>query len=216
MHRQNIGHSRGSHQKFGRSGDGSSSDGQAHSSSSAGSNKQSRPVIRPSSNPANKVRTPEPPIADLDQEKLPMSPETTRREHSSFTLNGHQISETYKPRRSVNGSSPKALSPVSSPNRTTPRLSPTNSPPILTSSISRPVRTDSPRPRPLHQYVPTQPRRSGTPNWVLKQEYKVKLIGIPKHYWTKDVYFVMSGFGNVTRIDIQVIDRNNNAWVIFQ
>lgn len=44
----------------------------------------------------------------------------------------------------------------------------------------------------------------------------MKVFGIPKYQWTKDVYFAMSSYGNVTRIEMEPGNRDNGAWVVFQ
>ncbi|UPX13823.1 RNA-directed RNA polymerase [Ascochyta rabiei] len=113
---------------------------------------------------------------------------------SSFTLNGHQIRETYKPRLSAASSSTKP-----SPTVTT----------VLKSNIARQQSSS--------QYVLNRSLISTAPSsWALNQELKVKILGIHKKYWTKDVYFAMSELGTVTKIDIQSCSRDNNVWVIFQ
>ena len=44
----------------------------------------------------------------------------------------------------------------------------------------------------------------------------MEIFGIPKHQWTKDVYFAMSIHGTVTKIDMKQGSRDNGAWVVFQ
>lgn len=53
-------------------------------------------------------------------------------------------------------------------------------------------------------------------NWTPKSESKVRIMGIPKHCWTKDIYTTMSHFGTVIRVEMEVRIHGNNAWVEFQ
>ncbi|KAF9698680.1 hypothetical protein EKO04_002950 [Ascochyta lentis] len=197
MNRQTHGRSQGGYRAYGRSNDSGSSDGQAHSTSSGGSNRQSghtRPVIRPSSTPVSRVRTPEQSNAGPSQVGTPPGSVTPGSEQSSFTLNGHQIRETYKPRPSAKSNPTQPSSPIS---------------PVVKDRTS--VQRSG------NQYVLNRPLIRNTPShWALKQEFKVKLLGIPQQYWTKDVYLAMSKFGTVTKIDMQTGSRDYNAWVIFQ
>jgi RNA-dependent RNA polymerase len=50
------------------------------------------------------------------------------------------------------------------------------------------------------------------------QESKFKLLGIPKNYWTKEIYQAMSAYGNVFRIEMEVSSRDSssNAYVVFR
>jgi RNA-dependent RNA polymerase len=52
--------------------------------------------------------------------------------------------------------------------------------------------------------------------WASEQEEKIKLQGLPKQYWTKDLYETMSRYGNVINIEMGTGMRHNDAWVIFQ
>ncbi|KAF2632565.1 RdRP-domain-containing protein, partial [Macroventuria anomochaeta] len=115
-------------------------------------------------------------------------------EQSSFTLNGHQISEMFKARSSATASPPKPSTPVSPA-----------------------TRIDSPRQPSNHQNASSRPlTRNTRGQWDLEQEFKVKIFGIPKQYWTKDIYFATSRFGTVTRIEMELLSRDNNAWVTLQ
>ncbi|KAJ4362196.1 hypothetical protein N0V95_001544 [Ascochyta clinopodiicola] len=196
MHRRTNDRPRRDHRGYGRAGDSGSSDGQAYSSSSGGSNRQpgfARPIIKASANPVSRVRTPEQSNAGLDRVDKPEEPVTPGREQSSFTLNGHQIRETYKPR----------LSATSSPKKPSPPVTPVAKSPVSRQQSASQYVSDEPR-------IPAPP-----PQWALEQELKVKILGIPKRYWTKDVYFAMSKLGMVVQIDMQIGSRDNNAWVIF-
>lgn len=198
MRRQNSGRPYGGYRGHGNHGDSGSSDGLTQSSSSDGSNKQpnhTRPVIRPSSKaPFNRVRTPEQLNDGPNQLDSPLAPVTPGSEQTSFTLNGHQINETYKPRTSPI---------VRQPNPSSPR--------------SPAPRADDCRQRPDGQSASNRPPTRNTRGYsVEEQEFKVKILGIPKRCWTKDVYFAVSRFGTVTRIEMEIGSRDNNAWVIFQ
>ncbi|KAF3040260.1 hypothetical protein E8E12_003541 [Didymella heteroderae] len=189
MRRQTT--SRPGYRSYGFQGDGDSSDGPTYSSSSGGSSKEGGParsVIRLSSNPVSRVRTPEQHGSRADS---PMGPETPASGRSSFTLNGQQINKTYKPRLRDKASSPKPSTRVS--------------PEICSSSFLQRTYTQNTASRP-----PT------CSHWALQQELKVKIFGIPKHHWIKDVYFAMSSHGNVIKVDMEPGSRDNNAWVVFQ
>jgi hypothetical protein len=184
------------YRSYGFQDDGNSSDGPTYSSSSGGTSKDgglTRPVIRPTLNPVSRVKTPEHPYTYPSRADSPMAPETPNGERSSFSLNGQQINETYKPRPSSTASPPKPL---------TPALSAFQS---------------SPRQRAYPQHASNRPlTRNTRGHWALQQELKVKVLGVPKQHWTKDVYFAMSSYGNVTKVDMEPGTRDNNAWVIFQ
>lgn len=241
MHRQTNDRPQGYHRGNGRYGDSGSSDGCAYSSSSGGSNRpagQARPVIRPFAKPVSRVRTPEQSNTVLDQIDSPTVPDTPGSERASFTLNGHQIRETYTPRLSVNTSPPKSESSASlAIGSMSTRPSPAASPPTASSPTARSPTARSPTASsPIAKILGTRAGRNGDPlprldsqptfkssitrnarlHWALKQEFKVKLLGIPKHFWIKDIYFATSKFGTVTKIDIQPGSRDNNARVIFQ
>ncbi|KAJ8111954.1 hypothetical protein OPT61_g5568 [Boeremia exigua] len=174
-----------------------SADGLAKSSSSSGSGRQAglaRPVIRPSSNPINRVRTPNQPQEGYSCPDSPMAPGAPVSELSSFTLNGQQINETYKQRLSTN----------TSPQKPSPPTSPAS-------------RAGGPRHRANSQYPPTKPATRNTQgHWALQQVTKLKILGLPKRCWTKDVYFLLSRFGTVVKIDMEAGSRDNNAYVVFQ
>lgn len=201
MRHQSNGRPYGGYRGYGSHGDSGSSDGLAYSSSSGGTNRQggpTRPIIKPSSNPVSRVRTPEQTNADSQRVDSPMAMETPGSERSSFNLNGHHISETYKPRTSITTSRRKSL---------------TSTPPPTSSAIE----SNSPHQRPDNRYAANRPvTRNTRGHWALEQESKVRIFGIPKNYWTKDVYFAMSGFGTVTRIEMETTGRDYNAWVMFQ
>lgn len=56
----------------------------------------------------------------------------------------------------------------------------------------------------------------GAKNWAHSQEVKIKLYGIRKNYWTKEVYQAMSRYGNVFKIDMEPNSRDCNAFVVFR
>jgi RNA-dependent RNA polymerase len=52
--------------------------------------------------------------------------------------------------------------------------------------------------------------------WADLQEHKIKVLGLPKTCWTKEVCEGLSLYGNVVRVEIELGSRNYNAWVTFQ
>lgn len=50
------------------------------------------------------------------------------------------------------------------------------------------------------------------------QESKYRLLGLPKTYWTKEVYQAMSSYGSVFRIEMEMSrsDSSYNAYVVFR
>lgn len=197
MQRRKSGRPQGGYRGYGNYGDSDTSDGLAYSSSSGSSNRQAgptRPIIKPPSKPVSRVGTPEQVNTGPTRVVSPLAPAAPGNERSSFLLNSHQISETYKL-----------------------RLSPTASPPKPSTSISPAIRSGSPRQRSDSQYMSNRPlRRNVRRHWALEQESKIRIVGIPKYCWTKDVYFSTSSFGTVTRIEMEGGSRYNNAWVSYQ
>lgn len=175
-------------------GDGTSSDVPTYSSSSSGTSKDGGPtydVINPAYNPVSRMKTPERHLSRADS---PLAPETPIGERSSFSLSGQQMNETYEPRYRFIASSPNPPSSV-------PRASSISSAPG----------------RAYTQPISSRPRiRNTRSQWASQQESKVKVFGIPRHQRTKDVYFAMSSYGNVMRIEMEPGSRNNGAWVVFQ
>ncbi|KAF1934276.1 RdRP-domain-containing protein [Didymella exigua CBS 183.55] len=196
MRRQTSGRVQSDYRSYGYQGDGNSSDGPTYLNSSGGSSNQdgpTRPVIRPS-NRVSHLKTPELPRVTPSGAESPMASETRTSERPTFSLNGQQIKETYKPRLRAATSSPRPSTPV-----------------------SRAFRTNSPGQRANTQNTSNRPlTRNTRGHWALQQELKVKILGITKKQWTKDVYFAVSNYGNVTRIDMEAGSRDNNAWVVFQ
>ncbi|KAF2132226.1 RdRP-domain-containing protein [Dothidotthia symphoricarpi CBS 119687] len=72
----------------------------------------------------------------------------------------------------------------------------------------------TPTPRSGQHPQSTLTLKSDGKHWARLQEYKVKVLGIRKSYWTNDVYDAMSQYGTVVRIEIQTGGRDNNAWVV--
>lgn len=230
MHRQ--GHLRpqngyGESRSHGGSG---SSDGLALSSSSGGTNGQARlarPVVKPftsgsyssdgtngqtrldhpvfkhSSSPVNRAKTPEQSHATHGRADSSMSPGRPNREHSSFTLNGQQINETWKPRPSAFAGPTQISTPMSTP------MSPAKI-------------TDRPLLCADTQHASEgQTLRKHHSQWASRQESKVKILRLPSRWWTQDVYHAMSRLGTVVKIEMENGGRNNgnrdnNAWVTFQ
>jgi RNA-dependent RNA polymerase len=197
MQRRENGRPQGGYRGYGNHGDSDRSDGVAYSSSSSESNGQAfptRPVIKHPSNPTSRVGTPEQVNTGPARVDSSLAPTTPSNERSSFLLNGHQVIEFYKPRLSMTASPPKPSTPVS---------------PV--------IRNGSPRQRSDSQCMSNGTfRRNIRGHWALEQESKIRIVGIPKYCWTKDVYFAMSSFGTVTRIEMEGGSRDNNAWVIYQ
>ena len=196
MRRQPDSRLQSGHTGDGDYGDTSSSDGIARSTGSGDSDRQAatRPVIRAPSSFISRVSTPDQPFASPRQVSSPFSPRTPVSERTIYDANGQSIHETYKWRPSTN----------TSPARSPPPVSPA-------------IRTGSPRQRSNAQNVSNRPQTRNIPgHWAMGQESKVKILGIPKQCWTKDVYFSMSRFGTVVRVDMEVCSRDNNAWVVYQ
>ena len=202
MRCQNDRRPRSGNGEYCRFGDNSSSDSQVYSSSSGGSSRpvrSNRPIIRPSSNPVSHVRTPEQHNAGRNRADSPMVLEAPGIGRSASTLHGYQTSDTYKSRLSTTTNSPKQSSPIPSAATTT-----TNN-------------NNNARQHHKAQYISSRLLTSNAgSHWALEQELKLKLVGIPKRHWTNDIYFAMSEFGTVMKIDIQIGSRDNIAWVIFQ
>jgi RNA-dependent RNA polymerase len=120
---------------------------------------------------------------------------TPTRDQSTFTMNGHVVTETYKRSGSALSTSTRSYGSPSTPTRGAyggDSLSP---------------QTISPRPIAKH----------GEKNWAQGQEYKIKILDMPNTCWTREVHEAMSSYGNVVRIEIQSAGgRDNNAWVVFQ
>ena len=110
-------------------------------------------------------------------------------------MNGNTISETYKPSGSAVSTPSKPHGLPSTPTRS-----------AYGGDASGHQRTT---PRPI--------TKKGGNNWAYEQEYKIKVLDLPKNCWTGEVHKAMSRYGNVVRVEIQLgADNNNNAWVLFQ
>lgn len=109
-------------------------------------------------------------------------------------MNGQQIIETHKPRMDAVSDTTK-LSTSVHPTLVSKRRD-------LSASSQRPGNSQMP---------------SSQNNWYSQQDIKLKITGIPKSYWTKDVYSAMTHFGTVVRVEMDDIRaRDNTAWVDFQ
>jgi hypothetical protein len=53
-------------------------------------------------------------------------------------------------------------------------------------------------------------------NWAHHQEFKIKVLGLPRGCWTQTVYEVLSKHGKIVRIEMQLGSMDCNAWVTFQ
>jgi RNA-dependent RNA polymerase len=176
----------------GRGGSSGARGGRKYSSSSGSSNSQHRrPVLRQS--PALRGRVTSPVQRAQEATRLD-SPVTPTKEQSSFTLSSNNISEIYTPSRSANILSPRS------------RASP-----------STPTRNNYGRNTPPYQHPVQKPiTRNGNLNWAYQQECKIKLLGMPKTCWTKQVFKTISQYGAVMRIEMQQGSLVNNAWVTLQ
>lgn len=180
------------YRSYGSQGDSNSSDGPTCTSSSEGTSKEdTRPVIRSSSSIVNRVKTPE---QHVSRANSPTSLANTARERSFFSMNGQQIKETYRPRYGA----------IVSPAKPSTQM-----PPV--------VHTHTPPPRIHAQNASIRPlTRNMRGHWALQQEFKVRIFGIPTHQWTREVYFAMSTYGNVIKVDMDPGSRDNSAWVVYQ
>ena len=192
MYRGNQRGGRGGY-RANRGGDRTYSDS---SGSSNGQYNQNRPTLKPAlasqSTQAlhTRMKTPEQLINSPARVDSPVTP---AKQLSSFNLNGHSINETYV-----------ARSPITSPPRHFTQASPQYG-------------GNRPRYNSVDQRNSHRPTLSGrAQNWAHLQEEKIRLSGIPKQYWTKDVYHAMSSFGTVFRVDMVPGMRDNTAYVVFR
>jgi RNA-dependent RNA polymerase len=160
------------------------------SGSSGGQHNYNRPVLRPMSSPRGRMT---PPTQYKRSPDRVDSPATQVREQLDFTMNGHSISETYTPRRSNVATSPDPSVPPTPTTQTNYRGN------TLTCqlAVQRPFKGNSPIEE-SHD-----------------KEYKIKIAGVPKTCWTKQVYETMSRYGNVIRIGMEPSFRDNIAFVTF-
>jgi RNA-dependent RNA polymerase len=172
-------------------GRGNSRSRSGSSGSSSGHNSQSRPTLRLSPVPNGRVTTSGSLIRGSGRVKSPI---THNREQTSFTMNGHSIKETYAP----SGTTMTPTKPQNPLNTSTQRNHTANTPGCQR-AMQRPT------------------TGTGKNYWAYCQEYKIKILGIPKTCWTQQVDQAMSRYGNVVRIEIlQGDSRDNDAWVVFQ
>jgi RNA-dependent RNA polymerase len=150
----------------------------------------SRPVLRQSPAPRGRAT---PPVQRAQEATRVVSPITPSKEQSSFTLSGNVISETYTPSGSANIPSPRSCALPSTPTRNNyGRNTPT-----CQHTMQRPI---------------TRNGKAGS----YQQESKIKLLGMPKTCWTKQVFETISQYGTVVRIEMQQGYLDNNAWVTFR
>jgi RNA-dependent RNA polymerase len=132
------------------------------------------------------------------------SPVTPVKQISALDLNGHSINETYITRPGAIPNPPAANSPKTSSTRAVTRGSPQHG--------GNHLRYNS-----ASQRNPQRPiLKDGGHNWAHRQEGKIRLSGIPKSYWTKEVYHAMSLYGSVFRIEMIPGTRDNTAYVVFR
>ncbi|CAO2657263.1 Nn.00g033890.m01.CDS01 [Neocucurbitaria sp. VM-36] len=193
MDRGNNGYQRG--RDRGRGGFRSDRGGNRTYSSSSGSSNgynSHRPTLKPSPPLQGRITPPEQSAQTPAQIASPASPVMRQ---SSFTLNGQHINETYTARPYALGSSSSQQYTPSSPVRGQNRH----------------------RNHPTSQRLTHRPViRNNEDHWVYQQEMKVKLTGMPKNCWTKDVYLALSPYGTVVRIEMQQCALDNNAYVTFR
>jgi RNA-dependent RNA polymerase len=191
MHRGNGGFPRGARGRGGsRGGRGGHRTYSGSSGSSGGQNNHNRPVLRSTSVPGGRVTPP----AHVDH--LPTrvdSPTTPIKQQSSFTMNCHTISETYTPSGNSATTPPR---PHSSPSPT--RRNYGGGTPGRQQVVQRPIVRYSER------------------HWADHQEHKIKVLGLSKTCWTKEVCEGLSHYGNVVKVEMKLSSRNYNAWVTFQ
>ena len=188
MHRGNSDYQRGRGGHGGGRGDNRTS---SHSSGGSTSITSNRPTLRPSSAPEGNVTSPEQSTRTIALINSPLSPD---RRQSSFTLNGHQINETYTARPGTLSSPSQHLVPRS-PGR---------------GNSSHRNRTGGQPPA----NIPL--RRDGRKHWAYQQEQKFRFLRIPKTCWTKDLYLALAPYGTVVRIEMQPSALDSNAYVTFQ
>lgn len=190
--RQGRSMNRGGRQRGGRGGRGGNRTYSGSSGSSSGQPGLNRPVLRPTSAPHGHAT---PPIRVNQGPVRADSPVTPTKEQSSFPMNGHTINETWKPSGSAFSMPPKP-----------------------SDSSSTPTRSAYGDNTPGHQRTTPKPiAKNGEERWAYNQEYKIKILGIPKAYWTGEVQQAMSLYGNVVRVEVQLASgRDNSAWVSFQ
>jgi RNA-dependent RNA polymerase len=58
--------------------------------------------------------------------------------------------------------------------------------------------------------------RGNNSNWAYHQELRIKVLGLPRGCWTRNVYEDLSKYGKVVRIEMQAGSMDCNAWVTFQ
>jgi hypothetical protein len=190
MYRGNRGYQRGGRESV-RGARGSD---RKYSNSSGSSNSQygpNHPILRPSFAPQSGTA----PINQFRRGSVRAeSPAGPMKERSEFTLNGHQISETYTLRQSTTSTPPRSIS----------------SPTVVS-------RNNYSRYSPGRQNATQKPlTRNTIGNWAYQQEHKIKLLDLPKSCWTRDVYAALATHGNVVRIEMQPGSFKGNAWVTFQ
>lgn len=67
------------------------------------------------------------------------------------------------------------------------------------------------------QYSPDKSLTGGGDgNWAHHQEFKIKVLSLPRSCWTQTVYEVLSKYGKIVRIEMQPGSIDCNAWVTFQ
>ncbi|KAI4936303.1 hypothetical protein J4E85_001632 [Alternaria conjuncta] len=178
-----------------------------YSGSSGSSNGQYNPN-RPTLKPASASQSSQAPRTLMTtMEQIPArvdSPVTPVKQLSSFDLNGNSINETYIARSSTTPTTPSARSPIISPPRQATRASPQY-------GGNRPRYNSAGQRSPQRSIL-----RNQTQHWAHYQELKLRLSGLPKSCWTKEVYQVMASFGSVIRIEMVTGTRDYSAYVVFR
>ncbi|KAE8824620.1 hypothetical protein PTNB85_09384 [Pyrenophora teres f. teres] len=193
---------RGNH-RGGRGGSrGGGQNSRAYSNSSGSSNGQHNP---------NRPTFKRPSIPSTSQASQPLQAPrpvglfaAPAQQQSYVDSNGHSINETYIERSSTSSDSPTKKLSVKGPSRLPNQASPRHGHPHQRYSPGG--QNNSPKPT----------LKDGSQHWFYNQEEKIKILDIPKAYWTKDIYESMSSFGAVFRIDIEIGAHTNNAYVVFR
>jgi hypothetical protein len=161
----------------------------SHASDNSGSpasKNRSQPILR--STPGQSYALP--PKRHTGTSAVPLN-----HEHRNHSINGNNIKETFRPRSKAyasSQSSSKSPSPSKGSSRSRHGISGTQD----------------------TQAMPLVKRSNDS--WALDQDSRLKLVNIPKEYWMKDVYFAVSRYGTVVKIEMIVGSRGNDAIVILQ
>ncbi|KAH8727001.1 RNA dependent RNA polymerase-domain-containing protein [Phaeosphaeriaceae sp. PMI808] len=193
----NMNHRNGNYQRGGRGdrnrrrGGRGGSRTYSGSSGSSGGQVHNRPVLRSSSATESQANTSYSHHQDSAQANAPVTP---TRNNRTLTMSDYTIHEFHTARENTS---------------TLSRASSTPSTPTSRNDRSRNTPDGS---RVMHRPI----KGNKTRDWAHRQEHRIKLLGIFKTSWTKDVYQTMSQYGHVVRINIQPGSYDNKAWVTYR